>query len=54
MPVCETCGDDCDEAFRPPACDVRIIGHRFEQDGMVFCCGPCAGAVGAKGLRDRP
>ena len=40
-------------APRCAACDVRIVAHGLEKDGMLFCCNHCASAKGVKGLRDR-
>ncbi|MBT2322911.1 hypothetical protein J7E62_11195 [Variovorax paradoxus] len=34
-------------------CEVRIIGHGLEANGLFFCCGHCAEQFGVKGLRDR-
>ena len=34
-------------------CDCRIIGHGSEKDGKMFCCAHCAGAAGAREIRDR-
>ena len=39
-PTCATCG-------------IRIIGHGLEEDGAFYCCAHCAGAAGAKEVRDR-
>lgn len=34
-------------------CGVRIVGHGLEKGGRMYCCAHCAGADGAKELRDR-
>lgn len=38
-PTCDNCG-------------VRVVGHGIEADGQVFCCAPCAGAQGVRGVAD--
>ncbi len=40
-------------APRCAVCDVRIMGHGLEKNGMLFCCNHCASVKGVKGLRDR-
>jgi len=34
-------------------CECRIIGHGLEANGVYYCCGHCASAAGAGGLKDR-
>jgi hypothetical protein len=34
-------------------CGCRIVGHGVEQNGAIYCCAHCAGAKGAKQVRDR-
>ncbi|WP_420961800.1 hypothetical protein [Brucella sp. IR073] len=36
-----------------PNCEVRIVGHGVEQDGVIYCCAHCAEKKGADGLVDR-
>lgn len=43
------------EAMAPRCenCNVRIIGHGLEADGVFYCCDHCAEAKGVEGLNDR-
>ena len=43
------------EAMAPRCenCNVRIVGHGLEADGVFYCCDHCAEAKGVKGLKDR-
>lgn len=34
-------------------CNVRIIGHGLEADGIMFCCAHCAQQKGVSDLKDR-
>ncbi len=34
-------------------CEVRIVGHGLESDGVFYCCQHCAEAAGVTGLNDR-
>lgn len=34
-------------------CEIRIVGHGLESDGVIYCCDHCAEADGVSGLRDR-
>lgn len=34
-------------------CNVKIIGHGVESDGLMFCCARCARQEGIHELKDR-
>lgn len=34
-------------------CGCHVVGHGFEQDGIVYCCAHCAERTGAAGPTER-
>lgn len=34
-------------------CDIQIIGHGLEDNGVIYCCQHCAEQKGVSGLSDR-
>lgn len=34
-------------------CNVRIIGHGVEKEGLIFCCAHCVEQEGVHELKDR-
>lgn len=34
-------------------CDVRILGHGVEADGVIYCCAHCARGRGEEQVQDR-
>ena len=34
-------------------CGCRVVGHGVQDEGVIFCCVPCAKQAGVSGLRDR-